>query len=229
MRRLLLVAMLSIIISGVCLAGEKPELKDEDDRIGYSVGYQIGGDFKQQGVDLNRDLLVKGVQDAMSGTKPLMTREEMRKTLVDLKKRIAADERKRRREEAKKVRREGEAFLAENGKKEGVVTLPSGLQYKVIAQGKGKSPRPNNEVTVNYRGTFIDGSEFDSSYQRGKPSTFRVESVIAGWKEAIPMMKEGSKWQLFIPAELAYGERGALPTIPPNAALIFEVELLRVN
>jgi len=229
MKRILFASVLAVFFSGVCLAGETPELKSENDRVSYSVGYQIGGDFKRQGVELNTESLVKGVQDARSGAEPLMTRQEMHQTLVDLKKKIMADERKRKKEEAEKVRKEGEAFLAANRKKKGVVTLSSSLQYKVIKEGTGKSPKATNEVTVHYRGTFIDGTEFDSSYQRGTPATFQADSVIAGWKEAIPMMKEGAKWQLFVPADLAYGDRGALPNIPPNAALIFEVELIRVN
>ena len=229
MKRLLFAVVLAVFFSGVCLAGEKPELADENDRVSYSVGYQIGGDFKRQGVELNPEKLVKGIQDARSGAEPLMTRQEMHQALVDLKKKIMAEERKQRREEAEKVRKEGEAFLAANRKKEGVVTLGSGLQYRVIQEGAGKSPKATDNVTVNYRGTLVDGTEFDSSYQRGTPAIFQTDSVIAGWKEAIPRMKEGAKWQLFIPADLAYGERGALPNIPPNAALIFEVELIRVN
>ena len=229
MKRLLFAAVIAVCFSGVCLAGEKTELKDENDRVSYSVGYQIGGDFKRQGVELNPEKLVKGIQDARSGAEPLMTRQEMHQALVDLKKKIMAEERKRRKEEAEKIRKDGEAFLAANGKKKGVVTLPSGLQYKVIVEGSGKSPKATDEVTVHYRGTLIDGTEFDSSYQRGKPSTFRADSVIAGWKEAIPMMKEGAKWELFLPADLAYGERGALPNIPPNSALIFDVEMIQGN
>ena len=229
MKRILFMSVLAVCLTGVCLAGEKPELKNENDRVSYSVGYQIGGDFKRQGVELNPETLVKGIQDARSGAEPLMTRQDMHQALVDLKKKIMAEERKHRREEAEKVRKEGEAFLAANGKKEGVVTLSSGLQYKVIKKGAGKSPKATGNVTVHYRGTLVDGTEFDSSYQRGTPATFQADSVIAGWKEAIPRMKEGAKWQLFIPADLAYGERGALPNIPPNAALIFEVELIQVN
>jgi len=216
MKRILFASVLAVFFSGVCLAGEKTELADENDRVSYSVGYQIGGDFKRQGVELNTESLVKGVQDARSGAEPLMTRQEMHQTLVDLKKKIMADERKRKKEEAEKVRKEGEAFLAANRKKKGVVTLSSGLQYKVIKEGTGKSPKATNEVTVHYRGTFIDGTEFDSSFQRGNPATFRADSVIAGWKEAIPMMKEGAKWQLFTPADLAYGERAPGPTSPPT-------------
>src|SRR3989304_4082516 len=229
MRRLLFGAVLAVCCSGVCFAGEKPELKNEKDRIGYSVGYQIGRDFKRQGIDIKPEPLVRGIEDAESGKEPLLTQQELRNTLADLKKRVVDDGRMRRREEAEKARKEGEAFLTANGKKEGVVTLPSGLQYKVIREGTGKSPKTTEEVTVHYRGTFIDGTEFDSSFQRGRPATFQPDSVIAGWKEAIPMMKEGAKWQLFIPPDLAYGERGALPTIPPNAALIFEVELIPGN
>jgi FKBP-type peptidyl-prolyl cis-trans isomerase FklB len=229
MKRLLFMAVIAVFFSGVCLAGEKPELADKNDRVSYSVGYQIGGDFKRQGVELNPDKLVKGIQDARSGAEPLMTRQEMHQALVDLKKQILAEREKRRKEEAEKVLKEGEDFLAANGKKKGVVTLPSGLQYQVIAKGSGKSPQATDNVTVHYRGTFIDGTEFDSSYQRGNPATFQIDGVIAGWKEAIPMMKEGARWRLFIPSNLAYGERGAGPNIPPNAALIFDVELIRVN
>jgi FKBP-type peptidyl-prolyl cis-trans isomerase len=214
---------------GVCLAGEKPELKNENDRINYSMGHQIGGDFKRQRIDINPELLVRGIEDAVAGKEPLLTQQEMRNTLVDLKKRVVADEQKRRREEAENVRKEGEDFLAANGKKEGVVTLPSGLQYKVIVEGAGKSPKATDNVTVHYRGTLIDGTEFDSSYTRGKPATFQADRVIAGWKEALLLMKEGAKWRLFIPAKLGYGERGALPNIPPNAALIFDVELIPGN
>lgn len=216
-------------LSGVCLAGEKPELKDGKEKISYSIGFQIGGDFKRQGLELDPDLLVKGIRDATGGTEPRIPPQEMRKTLVDLKKKVEADERKRRKESAGKHRAAGEAFLAANGKKEGVVTLPSGLQYKVLAAGKGKSPGATDNVTVHYRGTLVDGTEFDSSYRRNAPATFGVDRVIAGWKEALPRMKEGAKWQLFVPSKLAYGEQGAGAKIPPDSALIFEVELLSVR
>jgi len=225
LRAILVVAFLS----GVCRAGETPALKDGKEKISYSIGYQIGGDFKRQGLDLDPDLVVKGIKDAEGGAEPRISAQEMRKTLVDLKKKVEADERKRRKEQAAKSRAEGEAFLAANGKKEGVVTLPSGLQYKVLAAGKGKSPNPTDNVTVHYRGTLVDGTEFDSSYKRNAPATFGVDRVIAGWKEALPRMKEGAKWQLFVPSKLAYGERGAGAKIPPDSALIFEVELISVQ
>jgi len=224
-RTILVVAFLS----GICPAGETPALKDEKEKISYSIGYQIGGDFKRQGVELAPDLLVKGIQDAAGGAEPRVPPQEMRKTLVELKRKVEADERKRRRENAGRHRAEGEAFLAANGKKEGVTTLPSGLQYKVLAVGKGKSPHPTDNVTVHYRGTLVDGTEFDSSHKRNAPVTFGVDRVIPGWKEALPMMKEGAKWQLFVPAKLGYGDRGAGPLIPPNSTLIFEVELISVQ
>lgn len=223
------VVLVVVFLSGVCLAGDKPEIKDEKGKINYSIGYQIGGDFKRQGIDLDPDLIVKGIRDALAESKPLMTPQEMRKTLVDLKKKIVADQRKQQKEQAQKNLAEGKAFLGKNAKKKGVKTLPSGLQYKVIEKGKGTSPGKTDSVTVNYRGTLIDGTEFDSSYKRGKPATFRVDGVIAGWTEALQLMKPGAKWQLFIPANLAYGERGAGPRIGPNSTLIFEVELTKVN
>jgi FKBP-type peptidyl-prolyl cis-trans isomerase FklB len=216
-------------LSGICLAAEKPELKGEKEKISYSIGYQIGGDFKRQGIDLAPDLLVKGLQDAIGGAEPRVPPQEMRKTLVDLKKKVVADEQKLHREQAGKNRAEGEAFLAANGKKEGVVTLPSGLQYKVLAAGKGKSPGPTDNVTVHYRGTLVDGTEFDSSYKRNKPAMFGVDRVIPGWKESLPMMKEGGKWRLFVPSKLAYGDRGAGSKIPPGSTLIFEIELISVQ
>ena len=224
-RAILVVALLA----GICTAGEKPELKDGKEKTSYSVGYQVGGDFKRQGVELDPDLLVKGIHDAASGAEPRIPPQEMRKTLVELKRKVEADERKRRRENAGRHRAEGEAFLAANGKKEGVTTLPSGLQYKVLAVGKGKSPHPTDNVTVHYRGTLVDGTEFDSSHKRNAPVTFGVDRVIPGWKEALPMMMEGAKWQLFVPAKLGYGDRGAGPLIPPNSTLIFEVELISVQ
>jgi len=218
-----------VLFLGAGVAADKPEVKGESDRISYSVGFQVGGDFKRQGVDLNPDLLVKGIKDAMSGSNPLMTEQEMRKTLVDLKKRIVTAQREEQKKAAEKNLAEGKKFLEANAKKEGVKTLPSGLQYKVMKKGSGASPKKTDTVTVNYKGTLIDGTEFDSSYKRGKPATFRVNGVIAGWTEGLQLMKPGAKWQLFIPANLAYGERGAGPRIGPNSTLIFEVELISIK
>jgi len=229
MQKVLIAAILLFVSPGLCLAGEKPELANGNDRISYSVGYQVGGDFQRQGVALNPELMLKGVQDAMSGEKPLMTQPEMEKTLIDLKRKIVSIQQGRRKEAAEKNLAVGKKFLEENAKKEGVKTLPSGLQYKVIAKGSGKPPGETDSVTVNYKGTLIDGTEFDSSYKRGKPATFRVDGVIAGWTEGLQLMKPGAKWQLFIPANLAYGERGAGSRIGPNSALVFEIELISVQ
>jgi FKBP-type peptidyl-prolyl cis-trans isomerase FklB len=229
MKRSLVAITLLILSFGLCEAGEAPEIRDENDRISYSIGHQIGGDFKRQGVDLKPDLVVQGIQDALKGDKPRMTPEEMNKTLVELKRKVTAAQQEERKMAAEKSRAEGEAFLAENAKKEGVVTLPSGLQYKILKDGTGASPQATDNVTVHYRGTLIDGTEFDSSHKRNQPATFRVSGVIRGWTEALQRMKPGAKWRLFIPAKLAYGERGTGSAIPPNSALIFEVELLKVN
>ena len=218
----------ALLLSG-CTADEKPQLKDENDRVNYSLGHQIGGDFKRQGVEVRSELVVKGIQDALSGAEPLMTPEEMNKTLMDLKKRIVTAQREERQQAAKDNLSKGKAFLEENAKKEGVKTLPSGLQYKVIQEGSGATPEATDTVVVHYRGTLIDGTEFDSSYSRGEPATFRADRVIRGWTEALQMMKEGDKWELFIPPELAYGERGAGAKIGPNSTLIFEVELISVG
>ena len=225
MRYLLAMVLSVILMSSLCLAGEKLDLKDEKAKINYSVGYQIGDDFKRQGVEINPEALVKGIQDSLSGEKGLMTPQERRNALVNLQRQVAAQQKQDKPKQAQEYPGEGREFLAANAKKPGVVTLPSGLQYKVIREGTGKTPGPHDSVTVNYRGTLINGNEFDSSYRRGKPATFRVDGVIAGWTEALQLMKEGAKWQLFIPPDLAYGERGTLA----DKTLIFDVELISVN
>jgi FKBP-type peptidyl-prolyl cis-trans isomerase FklB len=212
-------------MSNLCLAEEKPDLKDEKAKVNYSVGYQIGDDFKRQGVEINPEALVKGIQDALSGKKGLMTPQERSATLTNLQRQVAAQQKQDKPKQAQEYRGEGREFLVENAKKEGVKTTDSGLQYKVIREGTGRSPGSTDTVTVNYRGTLIDGTEFDSSYRKGKPATFRVDRVIPGWTEALQLMREGAKWQLFIPPDLAYGERGTLA----DKTLIFDVELISVE
>lgn len=219
----------SLILSfSVCLAGEDLDMKNEKVRLSYSVGYQVGSDFLRQGKDINPEVLKKGVLDAMSGNEPRITHKEMRMVLTELQRDIVASQEKKMREEAEKNLEAGRAFLAENGKKEGVKTLPSGLQYKVITEGTGKRPGKTDSVTVHYKGTLIDGTLFDSSYRRKKPATFAVNGVIAGWTEALQLMKEGAAWKLFIPPELAYGDKRT-GIIAPNSTLIFEVELVSVQ
>jgi FKBP-type peptidyl-prolyl cis-trans isomerase FklB len=215
--RMILVLGILFLVSQVN-AQEKQVLKNQKEKVSYIIGMDIGGNLKRQSVDIDPNTLARGIQDALSGAKPLLSKEEIQEAMVAFQK-----------EMAEKQKQRGDAFLSENKKKEGVKTLPSGLQYKVVKAGTGKKPKLNDTVTVNYRGTLIDGTEFDSSYRRGQPATFPVSGVIPGWTEALPLMQEGAKWQLFVPSNLAYGERGAGGLIGPNATLIFEVELISVQ
>jgi FKBP-type peptidyl-prolyl cis-trans isomerase len=200
-------------------------LSDEKARVSYALGMMIGHNFQAQGVEVNIDILVRGLKDIQSGGTTLLTPQEMRDTLAEFQKTITAKMQQKREEAAAKNKTDGEAFLAKNKTKPGVVTLPDGLQYRIITNGNGAIPKLNDVVTVNYRGTFIDGTEFDSSAKAGHPAQFDANGVITGWTEALTRMKVGSKWEIFVPSELAYGERGH-PGILPNAVLIFEVELL---
>lgn len=228
--KLRLMAVLGIVLLACQVnAGENLVLKDQKDKVSYSIGMNIGNNLKKQSIDVNPDVLAQGIKDALSGSKALMTEQEVNETIMAFQKEMSAKQIERLKELGEKNKKEGEAFLAENKKKEGIITLPSGLQYKVINEGTGETPGLTDTVTVNYRGTLIDGTEFDSSYRRGQPATFPVNAVIAGWTEALQLMKVGSKWQLFIPSDLAYGERGAGRDIGPNATLIFDVELLSIK
>jgi FKBP-type peptidyl-prolyl cis-trans isomerase FklB len=223
---------LLLIASGCTAQDQKSktrELKTLTDRVSYGIGLNIGKDFKEQNINVDPDLLAQGIRDAMAGGPVLLTEEEMQKAMMEFQQEMMAAQEKRMAEATQKNLQEGEAFLAENAKKEGVTVLPSGLQYRVIEAGKGKTPTAKNTVTVHYRGRLIDGTEFDSSHERGEPATFPVAGVIPGWTEALQLMQEGAKWELFIPPSLAYGERGAGQVIGPNAVLVFEVELLKVQ
>ena len=180
-------------------------------------------------LDLDPQVLAKGIMDAMTKQKPQMTEDEIRATLLAFQQQLQKDAQTKMQKEAEANVAKGKKFLADNAKKEGVKTTKSGLQYKVIKSGSGKTPKLTDEVTTHYRGTLIDGTEFDSSYKRKQPATFPVNRVIGGWTEALQLMKEGDKWQLFIPSDLAYGERGSGPDIGPNEVLIFDIELLKVN
>ncbi len=200
-------------------------LKDETDKINYSLGFQYGSDLSRQGVEARQDILIRGLMDAISGAQPQISQEQMRSILLDLRRKLAMEQQAKRAKELQQRAEEGRAYLAENAKKAGVVSLPSGLQYKIIKDGTGKSPGSQDSVSVHYRGTLINGTEFDSSYKREQPASFRLDGVIKGWTEGLQLMKEGAQWQFFIPPELAYGERGNLA----NQTLIFEVELLKVN
>jgi FKBP-type peptidyl-prolyl cis-trans isomerase FklB len=200
-------------------------LKSQKEKMSYIIGTDIGKNLKNQSIDVDANVLAKGVKDALTGGKSLLTDQEIRDTTAAFQKEMVAKQQAL----GEKNKKEGEAYLAENNKKKGTVTLPSGLQYKVIKAGTGKKTKPTDTVTVQYRGTLIDGTEFDSSYRRGQPATFPANGVIPGWTEALGLMQEGAKWQLFIPSNLAYGEKGAGGQIGPNATLIFEVELVSVQ
>jgi FKBP-type peptidyl-prolyl cis-trans isomerase FklB len=223
------VLLCTAIIVGQATSQEKTELKTEKDSVSYAIGLNIGTRLKQQSVDIDAGLVARGIKDAGSNGTRLLTEDQAESVINTLQQQIAAKQDSVKKALGMKNKLDGEAFLAENKKKEGVIVLPDGLQYKILKEGNGKKPKADETVTVNYRGTLIDGTEFDSSTKRGEPSTFRVNGIIKGWTEALQMMPVGSKWQLFIPPELAYGERGAGNLIPPNATLIFEVELLSIK
>lgn len=197
------------------------QLKDQKDKVSYSIGLQIGFNLSRQKVDINPEVLASGIKDALGG-KPQLNPDQIKEVMATFEK----DMEQKQKEAGDKNKTEGVKFLEENKKKEGVKTTASGLQYKVVKDGSGAQPKATDTVTVNYRGTLINGTEFDSSYKRGQPATFPVNGVIKGWTEALQLMKVGSKYQLFIPSALAYGERSVSPDLAANSTLIFEVELL---
>ena len=203
-------------------------LKSDLDRASYSIGMSLGQDFKSRDLKINPDILAMGIRDVLEGDSTLLNQEEAMAALQQLQAMAAAQQQELLAKMAARNKAEGDAFLAENGKREGVVTTASGLQYEILTEGAGKMPKAEDQVKVDYRGSFIDGSEFDSSYQRGEPASFSVQGIIPGWTEALLLMKEGAKWKLYVPASLAYGEQGAPPVIEPNSTLIFEVELKEI-
>jgi FKBP-type peptidyl-prolyl cis-trans isomerase FklB len=218
----------AILLAATVYAAEQPELKTDKDKVNYAIGVNIIGNLKLQGVEIDLDLVMKGMKDANSGGKLLLSDEEIRNGIDKYQTAVRQKRTQITAKAAEDNKKEGTAFLEENKKKDGVVTLPSGLQYKVLKAGEGKKPTNADTVECNYRGTLINGTEFDSSYRTGKPAAFKVSGVIPGWTEALKLMPVGSKWQLFIPSQIAYGERGS-GRIGPNATLIFEVELVAIK
>jgi len=228
--RSVLIAILGIsLLACQAYAEEQNSLKSQKDKISYIIGLDVGSNLKKQSIEVDPDLLMKGLKDGLGGNKPLMSEQEMTETKTAFSQEMMKKHEAEQQIIGEKNKKEEKSFFAENKKKEGVITLPSGLQYKIITQGTGKTPKVTDTVTVNYRGTLINGTEFDSSYKRGQPATFPLNGVIPGWTEALQLMKEGSKWQLFIPSNLAYGDKSAGNIIGPNSALIFEVELISVH
>ena len=206
-----------------------PALKDARDKASYALGLNLGNSLRKQSVEIDPNVLLQGLKDALAGAPTLMSEDEARAALAQLQQDLRAKREEQMKHAAETNKTEGEGFLAANKTKQGVVTLPSGLQYKVLTPGSGPRPALSDTVVCNYRGTLINGTEFDSSYKRGEPATFPVGGVIKGWTEALLLMPVGSRWQLFIPAELAYGERGIGTDIGPNATLVFEVEMISIQ
>lgn len=210
-------------------AGEAPVLKTEKDKVSYGIGVDMARNFKRQGVEFDLDLLVKGLKDGVAGDKLLLSQKELRKTMNEFQTDLRQKQAQSMRTASDANKKKGEAFLAENKTKEGVLVLPSGLQYQILKAGEGKKPTEADTVEVIYRGTLLDGTEFDSS--DGQPAAFPVKGggVIGGWTEALKLMPAGSKWKLFIPPPLAYGARGAGRDIGPNETIVFELELLSIK
>lgn len=215
---------------------EAPSLSTKKDRLSYALGLDLGNQLHRLAVDIDPAIFARGLTDATSGNKPALSDDEVRKIIVELRNEQMAKQQQLQAERAaankvlgEKNKKEEQAFLADNKNKPGVVTLPGGLQYKILKEGNGPKPTLDDTVVCHYRGTLINGTEFDSSYQRGEPVTFPVKAVIKGWSEVLQLMPVGSTWQLFIPADLAYGERGVPDKIEPNSMLIFEVELISIQ
>lgn len=228
MKRVFLAAGLTLAITALAADSPSP-LTNQTAKVSYSLGMNIGGSLKAQGAEIDVDLLARGLRDVLSSNNTLLSQQEMMETLRAWQTEIRNKRLEQQKAEGEKLRKIGDDWLAENAKKPGVITLPSGLQYKVLAAGSGKTPTTNDVVRAHYRGTLIDGTEFDSSYTRGQPLITSLDRVVPGWREALLKMKVGDKWQVFIPSVLGYGERGFPPKIPPHAALVFEMELIGID
>lgn len=209
--------------------GQAVALNTSKDSVSYSIGMDIGSTLKKQSIEVNQDVFIQGFKDAYGEDTTHLSADEMKNVLVAFQQQQRAQREEQAKQLAKKNKEEGEAYLEAHAQEPGVVALPSGLQYKVLQAGTGPTPTINDRVRVHYKGMLLDGTVFDSSYDRGQPVTFGVGRVIRGWTEALQLMKVGSKWELTIPSDLAYGERGAGESIEPNSVLIFEVELLGIE
>jgi FKBP-type peptidyl-prolyl cis-trans isomerase FklB len=224
-----ILTLVLLTLSTVAAAQDAPALKTEKERLSYAMGMDLGKQLRSRSVDIDPAVFAKALEDALSGGKTLLTDAEAKAALAAFQKAIMAKQAAEAKVAGEKNKAGGEAFLAANKGMEGVVTLPSGVQYKILTAGTGKTPTLADTVVCQYKGTLIDGKEFDSSYKRGQPATFSVKGVIKGWTEVLQLMPVGSKWQVFVPPDLAYGVRGAGADIGPNATLIFEIELVAIK
>jgi len=233
MKNLIGIFIVLLMIAISCTSSEKvvetPQLTDYMDTVSYSVGVDIGKSFRLQEMDINPDVMARGLSDAFSDKETALTDEEIQSTLINFRQEFQQKQREIAQRKAQEAAITEESYLAESASKEGVVSLPSGLQYKVITPGDGPSPLTTDKVKVHYKGSLADGTIFDSSYDRGQPTSFTVSGVIKGWTEALLLMQVGSKWELTIPSKLGYGTRGSGDRIPPNSTLLFEVELLAIE
>ena len=237
-RKIILSAcFVAVFLQTALAADDKPALKDEKEKVSYAIGMNVGNNLKRGGYDIDVDVLAGAIRDVMAGTEPKMNETQAREALNGYQKELSAKRDEERKKSAEKNKQEGAAWLAENKRKTGVrvqeVKMPDGAmaerQYKVITEGTGATPKTNDSVSVNYKGTLINGKEFGSSAKHGQPGKFQLTRVVRGWSEALQMMKVGSKWELYVPSTLAYGDYGQGPDIQPGATLIFEVELLSID
>ena len=236
MKRISITVALVVLLSWAALFAQQqtvpaqtaPTMTDQQKQ-SYSIGLNIGLNLFEQEVKIDVSSLTKGIQDGLANSKPALSEEEIRAVLTNLQKEVSDRQEAKRKTLADKNSKDAEAYLAQNKTKEGVVTLPSGLQYKILKAGTGPKPLATDTVVTHYKGTFLDGQQFDSSYDRGEPATFTVNGVIPGWTEALQLMPVGSKWQLVIPPKLAYGEKGFQNVIPPNSTLLFDIELVAIQ
>lgn len=226
MKKLVIALMIMMFVATI---GYATTLETEAQKVGYAIGMNIGMSMKMQELDIDPEQVSAGLVAAFKGEPTLMDEDQMAQTLMVFQQQMQARDMEKMAAEASANTLASQKYLEQNSKKKGVVTTETGLQYRVLSQGKGASPNADSTVDVHYRGTLVDGTEFDSSYSRGEPATFPVGNVIPGWTEALQLMKVGDKWEVTIPAELAYADQGAPPVIPPSSALIFEVELLKVH
>jgi FKBP-type peptidyl-prolyl cis-trans isomerase FklB len=227
--KLVTAAVLGLAMSSTMAATDAASLATDKDKLSYSIGADLGKNFKNQGIDINPDALAKGMQDGISGAQLLLTEEQMKDVLNKFQKELMAKRGAEFNKKAEENKVKGEAFLTSNKAKPGIVVLPSGLQYKILEEGKGNKPSKADTVTVEYTGTLIDGTVFDSTEKNGKPATFQVSQVIPGWTEALQLMPAGSTWEIYVPSDLAYGPRSVGGPIGPNETLVFKIHLLSVK